>query len=134
MCYIYLNYYVQLKHNIESQLYFNNDLKWKISRSSHCGSVVTNWLVSIRTQVWPLALLSGSRVQHYHELWCGLQTQLGSGVAVAGHYSSNSTPSLGISKCHGCGPKKQKEKKETKRKEKKKNTQCYNHIIKNVKI
>ena len=37
---------------------------------------------------------------------------LGSGVAVAvavaGSYSSDSTPSLGTSICHGCGPEETK--------------------------
>ena len=41
--------------------------------------------------------------------------QLGTCVAVAvveaGSYSSHSTPSLGTSICHGCGPKKKKKKK-----------------------
>ena len=39
-----------------------------------------------------------------------LQTQLGSGVAVAvaGNCSSYLTPSLGTSICHRCGPKKKK--------------------------
>ena len=37
--------------------------------------------------------------------------QLGSGVAVAGSYISDRTPSLGTSVCHGCSPKKQKKKK-----------------------
>ena len=32
-------------------------------------------------------------------------------VAVAGSYSSNSTPSLGTSICRGCGPKKTKKKR-----------------------
>ena len=46
-------------------------------------------------------------------LWCRLQTQLGSGVAVAvvqaGSRSSDSPPSLGISISGRCGPKKPKE-------------------------
>ena len=41
--------------------------------------------------------------------------RLGSHVAVAvvlaGSCSSNLTPSLGTSMCHGCGPKKEKKKK-----------------------
>ena len=42
------------------------------------------WLASMRTQVCSLALLSGSRVQHCHELWyISPQTWLGSGIAVA---------------------------------------------------
>ena len=40
-------------------------------------------LVSIRMQVQSLASLSGLRIWHYHELWCGLQMQLRSGVAAA---------------------------------------------------
>ena len=49
--------------------------------------------------------------------------QLGSdvveAVASAGSCSSDSTPSLGNSICHWCGPKKQKDK-QTKKKEKRK--------------
>ena len=46
----------------------------------------------------------------FHELWCRSQMRLGShvAVAVAGSYSSDSTPSLGTSICCGCGPEKQK--------------------------
>ena len=46
-----------------------------------------------------------------------MQTWLGSGVAVAlaGSYSSDSTPSLETSICHGCGLKKQKKKKKKKK-------------------
>ena len=47
------------------------------------------------------------------ELWCRLKTWLGSCIAVAvvqtGSYSSDLTPDLGTSICHGCGPKKQNE-------------------------
>ena len=75
------------------------------------------WLVSMRIWVRSLALLSGSNIQHCRELWCRSQTQLRSCVAVAvalaGSYSSNSTPRLGTSICHTCGPKnKTKWKKE----------------------
>ena len=69
----------------------------------------------MRTQVQSLVSLSGLGIRHCRELWCGSQTQLRSGVAVAvawaGRCSSNSTPSLGTSICRGCGPKKQKDKK-----------------------
>ena len=34
--------------------------------------------------------------------------RLGSGIAVAGSYSSDLIPSLGLSICRGCGPKKTK--------------------------
>ena len=40
-------------------------------------------LVSMRMQVRSLASLSEFRVRHRRELWCRLQTQLGSGTAVA---------------------------------------------------
>ena len=50
-----------------------------------------------------------------HELWCRSQTWLGSRIAVApvkaGSDSSNSTPSLGTSICHGSGPRKDKKNK-----------------------
>ena len=58
------------------------------------------WLVSMRTQVWSLASLSGLRIQHCLELWCRLQMWPRSGVAVAvvqaSNYSFNSTSSLRI--------------------------------------
>ena len=73
------------------------------------------WLVSMRTQVQSLALLSGLRIQHCCELWCGLQMRLGSCIAVAvasaGGYSSSWTSSLGTSICCRCDPKKTKKKK-----------------------
>ena len=58
--------------------------------------------------------LSGLRMRRCPELWCGSQTGLRSvAVAVieADSYSSDLTPSLGTSICHGNGPKKTKEKK-----------------------
>ena len=71
-------------------------------------------LVSMRTEIRSLASLSGLRIQHCHELWCKLQTRLGSGVVVAvvwaGSYSCDSTPSLGTSICHKCSPSKRKKK------------------------
>ena len=71
-------------------------------------------LGTMRLWVRSLALLSGLWTQHCHELWYRLYIWLGSLVAVAvaqaGSYSSDSTPSLGTSICHMCGPKKQKQK------------------------
>ena len=60
----------------------------------------------MRLQVRSPASLSG------RELWCRLQTWLGSDVAVAqaSGYSSDWTPSLETSTCRGCGPKKTKTK------------------------
>ena len=68
-------------------------------------------LVSMRMQILSLALLSGLKMRCCCELWCRLQTQLGSGAAGAGasSYSSDSTPSLGTSlygKCSSPHPPK----------------------------
>ena len=66
----------------------------------------------MRMWVHYLVSLSGLRIRCCHELWCRLQTRLGSGVARAvvdaGSCSSDLTPSLGPSTCCGCGPKKKK--------------------------
>ena len=74
----------------------------------------------LQVQVRSLPLLSGLRIWHCHELWCRLQTWLGSCVAVtvaqASSYSSDQTPSLGISMCRRCGPKRKTKKKKTKKK------------------
>ena len=50
-----------------------------------------------------------------------LRSGVAAAVAQAGSYGSDSIPSLGISICHGCSPKKTKQKKE-KRKERGKNS------------
>ena len=72
-------------------------------------------LMSMRMRVWSLASLGGLRNWCCCKLRCRSQTRLGSGIAVAmvqaSSYSSDSTPSLRISICHGCGPKKTKKKK-----------------------
>ena len=69
----------------------------------------------MRLWVQSLALLSELRIQLCCELCCGLQTRLGSRVAVilayAGGCNSDSTPSLGPSICCGSGPRKDKKKK-----------------------
>ena len=66
----------------------------------------------MRLQIGSLASPSGFRIRHCHKLWCRLQTQLGSRVAVAlalaGGYISDSTPSLGTSMCYGCGTEEKK--------------------------
>ena len=56
----------------------------------------------MRMQVRPLALLSVLRIWHCSD--CRSQSS---------SYSSNWTPSLELSMCHGCGPKNQKKKKKT---------------------
>ena len=72
-------------------------------------------LASLRMHVQSLALLSGLMINSCCELWCWSQTWLRSciavGLAQASSYSSNSTPSLGTSISHSCGPKKTKKKK-----------------------
>ena len=67
----------------------------------------------MRMQVRSLGSLSGLRIRRCCELWCRLQTRLRSdmAVAVSGNYSSDSTPSLGISICHGSCPKKKNKNK-----------------------
>ena len=67
-------------------------------------------LVFMRMQVQSLSLLSGSEIWHCCELWCKLQMQLGScvAVAVAGSYSSDLTPSLGTSIYRGEALKKKR--------------------------
>lgn len=71
-------------------------------------------LVPMRTQVQSLASVSESGIRCCCELQCRSQTQLGYCVAIAmtkaSRCRSNSTPSLGTSICHNCGPKKQKTK------------------------
>ena len=72
-------------------------------------------LVTTRLRVGSQASLSGLRIRRCRELWCRSKTWLGSGIAVAlawaSGYSSNLTPSLENSICHGCSPKNQKTKK-----------------------
>ena len=72
----------------------------------------------MRTWVQSLASLSQLRTPHCHDLWCRSQTWLGSHMAVAqaGGCSSESTPRLGTSMCHGCGLKKTKDKRQKKKK------------------
>ena len=93
--------------------------KWGVSNiqkwSSHQGSVVTN-----PTRIHEDADLIPGLAQwvkgpECHELWCRLQTWLGShivvAVAYAGSCSTHSALSRGTSICHGWSPKKKKKKK-----------------------
>ena len=72
-------------------------------------------LGTMRLRVRSLASLRGLKIRHCCELCCRSQMQLGSCVAVAvvqaGGQSSDRTPSLGPSICHGFGPKKTKQNK-----------------------
>ena len=64
----------------------------------------------MRMCVQSLAPLSELRIQRCHKLQCRSQLRLESGIAVAvaeaSNCSSHSTPSPGISICHGCSHKK----------------------------
>ena len=90
---------------------FNHD---NFSCSKVCSIMVVLswkwiWLVSMRMQVWSLALLSGLRIQCW--LWAVVYVADMAWIWRCCGCSSNSTPpSLGTSVCHGYGPKKTKEK------------------------
>ena len=58
-------------------------IKKKKIRSSHHGTAETNLIRSHEVSGRSLASLSGLRIWCCCELWCRLQTLLGSGVAVA---------------------------------------------------
>ena len=61
-------------------------------------------LVSMRMWVQSLALLSGLRIRHYHELWCRSQMPLDTQIQHCGI-----SPRLGTSICHRYTPKKKTE-------------------------
>ena len=58
-------------------------IKVNTSGSSHCGEAEMNRRGTMRLQIGSLVSLSGLRIQGCGELWCRLQTWLGSFVAVA---------------------------------------------------
>jgi len=80
-------------------------------------------LVSVRTRVRSLALLSGLRIWCCRELWFRLQMCLDPRLLWL-WCRPDWTPSLGLSICHVCGPQKPKKKK------KKKNSGFWNHLNK----
>ena len=82
-----------------------------IQGSSHCGTEETNPTSIHEDTTSILGLSHWLRIQCCRELWCRSQTWLRSCIAVAGSCSFDSTPSLGISICCECGPKKKKRKK-----------------------
>ena len=93
---------------------------WNSYQEKHIMGVpiVVQWLTnptSIHEDTGSIPVLSRLRIRHCCELWCRSQTWLGFRVAVAvvwaGSCSSNSTPSLRTSICHGCGPKNPKDEK-----------------------
>ena len=79
--------------------------------------VMAQWLVnptSIHEVVGSIPGLGGLRIRRCCELWCRLQSRLGSRFAVAvvlaSSCSSDPTLSLGTSTCCGCHPQKTKDK------------------------
>ena len=62
----------------------------------------------MKTQVQPLALLSGLRIWHCREPWCRSQTQLRFGVAVVRLAAATLTLSLGTSICHSAALKRRR--------------------------
>ena len=122
-CFFGFLFYMQKFSNrlFQNYLLFSKRLKIKIleKKKKKTGVPIMVhqkqiWLWSMRTQVQPLASLSGLRNQSCLDLRCRSQTGLGPGVAVAvvqaSSCSSDSTPSLGTSTCHVCSPKKAKNK------------------------
>ena len=75
-----------------------NKSKWKKKIKKKGVPVVAQWkrtwLVTVRTEIQSLALVSGLRIWRCHEMCCRSWARLGSGVAVAvvcaGGYSSDS--------------------------------------------
>ena len=74
-------------------------------------------LVSMRMWVWSLALMRGLRIWHCLKPQHSSQMRLRSGAAVAvvETGSSDSTPSLGTSMWHRCGPEKTPPKRKKKK-------------------
>ena len=77
-------------------------------------------------------LLSGLRIWHCHELWCGLQMRPGSpnccGSGIGQRLQLQWDPSFGTSTCGGYGPKRQKDRK-TKAKTKQNKTKTVTWLL-----
>ena len=101
--------------------------KRQSSRSSHCGSDVTN-LTSIHEDAGSIPGLTQCLKTHCcHELWCSSQTWLGFCVAVSvvnlAAAAPVQPPSLGISVCLRCSPWQKQTNKQTKTKKQMKREQ-----------
>ena len=90
-------------------------------RSSHCGSEVIHSTSTHEDTGSNPGLAGRLRIQCAHELWWKSQTQLESCVAVAvlqaRSYSSDTTPSLGISIFSFLKRKKKKKERKKKKEE-----------------
>ena len=114
--------YMQIKYNFQTERKFH-EKKIYIRSNSKREEFLLRFsrlrtrtrLVSMRMQVGSLASLSGLRIQQCPKLWCRMQTQLRSCIAMAvawaGSCSSDSVPNLGTSRCQRCHTKKQRKKK-----------------------
>ena len=82
-------------------------------RRSHFGTAEMNLTSVHEDAVLTPGLAQWVRIRHFHEPWYWSWMRLRFSISVAvvypGSCSSDSTPSLGISICLRCGPKKQKE-------------------------
>ena len=111
-------FFVRIRKVMWSSLKVNTGLlEHIIGGSSHCGTVEMS-LTYPRGCVfnsWHHSVGQGSRVSVSCgiDCRCGLDPMLLQAVMQACSRSSDWTPSLGTSICHGCGPKKQKKKTKT---------------------
>ena len=90
--------------------------------------MVAQWLMNPTTihEVQSLASLSELRIQCYRELWCTSKIRLRLALMCLWYRPAvvaDSTPSLGISICLRCSPKKKKRKEKKKGQKKKVNSQ-----------
>ena len=78
---MYISHYPKLKSNLK--IFISFFLKTQLLGVPVMAQWLMNLKGTMRLRVRSLALLSGLRIQRCRELWCRLQPQLGSCVAVA---------------------------------------------------